>query len=342
MAKREFSLEIVDDKKIWESQLAKFLEGNFLQSWNWGEFQKKLGKVVLRFFIFEGKEIVGLVQMVKEQATRGPYLSAAGGPLINWQDKELVSWLLQTLKLEAKKQKVWFVRFRPQQIETSQLEELVKKNGAKKAPMHLTADLTLQLDLKLSEEELLSQMRKNHRNLIRRAERDGITTKISTDPADMEEFCDWQEYLAKKHHFIPFSREFLKTQFEVFVSDNQVALISSYSGNKLLASAFVIFYNKEAVYHYGISTPDNDKLPGSYAVQWRAIEEARNRGCQFYNFWGVAPEGEKQHRFAGVSMFKRGFGGFEVDYLSARDLPVSSLYYLTYGFEKIRHYRRKL
>jgi lipid II:glycine glycyltransferase (peptidoglycan interpeptide bridge formation enzyme) len=115
-----------------------------------------------------------------------------------------------------------------------------------------------------------------------------------------------------------------------------VAFINSYQDDKLLASAFVIFYNHEAVYHYGVSTPDNDDWPGSYATQWAAIQEGKKRDCHVYNFWGIAPEDQPDHRFAGVSLFKRGFGGQEVPYLPAHDLGVTPFYWLTRGFELIR------
>ena len=112
--------------------------------------------------------------------------------------------------------------------------------------------------------------------------------------------------------------------------------------NYLLASAFVIFYGNEAVYHYGVSTDANRTMPGAYAVQWRAILEAKQRGMKRYNFWGVAPKNETNHRFAGVSTFKRGFGGNEVQYVPAHDKVLSQKYYLIWILETIRRKLRRL
>jgi lipid II:glycine glycyltransferase (peptidoglycan interpeptide bridge formation enzyme) len=136
--------------------------------------------------------------------------------------------------------------------------------------------------------------------------------------------------------------QFLYEQFSVFAADDQAALIHSYLNDQLLATAYVLFYNREAVYHYGISTPANERLPGSYAAQWTAILEAKRRDCTAYNFWGVAPKDETNHRFAGVSTFKRGFGGEEVAYLPAHDLPTSPIYQLTHLFETLRKKARHL
>ncbi len=225
---------------------------------------------------------------------------------------------------------------------TPELLSILQAAKCQLAPMHLTADLTLQLDLQQPDESILMQMRKNTRYEIKRVDKLGITTALSINPDDIRLFYDIQCQVAKRHNFVPFSYEFFYEQFRTFSETGNVALISSYKDDVLLAAAFIIFYNGEAVYHYGVSTEQNNKLPGSYACQWRAIQEAKARGCIRYNFWGIAPEDQPQHRFAGVSLFKRGFGGTEVEYLPAHDIPVTPLYWITYGFEKLRKWKRKL
>ncbi|MFH2118685.1 MAG: peptidoglycan bridge formation glycyltransferase FemA/FemB family protein [Candidatus Paceibacterota bacterium] len=339
-----FSFNLIDDKQTWEAYLATRPEANFLQSWSWGEFQNQLGKACFRYFVANQTETVGALMIVKETAKRGNYLSLAGGPLINWKtinDQELTE-IFDFLKGLAKQEKCLFVRFRPQELDSPELRQKLNRLSIKPSPMHLTADLTLQLNLAQTEEEILAGMRKNTRYEVRSAERKNIITQISKNPEEIKEFFEHQLKLARKHNFVPFSYDFLVKQFQVFVADDQAALISSYLNNQLLATAYVLFYNREAVYHYGISTSENDRLPGSYACQWTAILEAKRRGCTTYNFWGIAPKDETSHRFAGVSIFKRGFGGQEIAYLPAHDLPTSPLYSLTYSFEMLRKKARHL
>lgn len=344
-----------EEKKEWEEFIHSRNEANFLQSYNWGKFQSQLNKKVFYLFLCEGEneeiaEKIGAVLAIKEVAKRGSYLTIAGGPIIDWESKNVennFNFLTAELKKLAKSEDCSFVRMRPQVKESSEIVDFVEKNGWVKSPMHVTADLTLQLDLSQTEEELLMQMRKNTRYEVRQAGKRGIIVEQKKDPAEIKEFFDHQLILAEKHGFVPFSFDFLHEQFKAFVEDDQVALFHSFlpgegGVKKLLASAFIIFYNSEAVYHYGISTPENDRQPGSYACQWAAILEAKKRGCRFYNFWGIAPKEDRGHRFAGVSTFKRGFGGQEVQYLSAHDLPVSWQYNLVKTFETVRKKARKL
>jgi len=343
----KFQIKLLKDKQKWEKYVLSRPEANFLQSYNWGEFQQALNKKFFPLAVFnQDNKQVAAAMVIKETAKRGDYLTVAGGPLLNWQSTEkkvLLKVILQELKKLAKKEGCWFVRIRPQCQQTEKIQKMVNELGLKQAPMHLTADLTLELDITPDEDEILMQMRKNTRYSVRKSKRDGIYTNLSQDPQQIQEFYDYQLYLAEKHDFVPFSYDFLHEQFKVFVQDDQVALLSSYNKqDKLLASAFVIFYNQQAIYHYGISTPDNDRQPGSYAVLWAAIQEAKKRDCHTFNFWGIAPEDDPEHRFAGVSIFKRGFGGKEVQYLPAHDLVVNSAYYLTRAFETLRKKVRKL
>ncbi len=336
--------QLIDNQQLWEQYVLSRPEANFLQSANWAEFQQALGKKVFLIGVFDNQQQVGAMLAVKENAKRGNYLAIAGGPLLDWQqltDQQLKE-VFGYLKKLAKQERCLFVRFRPQALDTPELRQKLSVLNIKESPMHLTADLTLQLNLEQTPEEILNGMRKNTRYEVRKAEKEGITVITSSNPDDIKEFYEHQLELAAKHHFVPFSYEFLHEQFRIFAADNQALLISSYQNGKLLATAYVLFYNREAVYHYGISTDTNDRLPGSYACQWAAILEAQQRGCRVYNFWGIAPKEDTEHRFAGVSTFKRGFGGDEVAYLPAHDLPVSPLYKLTYWFEMLRKRSRHL
>ena len=73
-----------------------------------------------------------------------------------------------------------------------------------------------------------------------------------------------------------------------------------------------------------------------------AMRDARARGIKRYSLWGIVGENETNHRFYGVSQFKRGFGVDELKYLPAHDLVISPIKYLkTWLVEtlrrKIRH-----
>jgi len=339
----EITIGNIADKKTWEEFVLGKNEANFLQSWSWGEFHKAYGKQIFRTGFFEKEKLTGIMLSVIEPAKRGRYLTVPGGPIINWGDKDLINAFTKQIKIIAQENNCVFVRVRPQLKSSGFSENIFKNLGFVKAPMHLHAELTSQLDIAKSEEELLSQMRKTTRYEIKRGIREKVKIITSNDPSDIKKFYDLQIETAKRQGFVPFSLKFLTEQFKVFSVNKNALLYSAYLVNKLLAQAFVIFYNKEAVYHYGASTKEGRHYPGTYLIQWEAIREAKKRGMTRYNLWGVAPEGKKSHRFSGLSLFKRGFGGEDFQYLPAQDLIINKPRYLiNYLIESFRKKIRRV
>lgn len=332
----------IKDKKTWEDFLNEYVGANFLQSYNWGEFQKSMGNQVWRLGIYNKNILKGVVQFYKEKAKRGHYFACPGGPLLDFSQKEEFESLLAYIKLLGKKEKVWFFRCRPQLINSLANKDLFSKYNFYKSPMHLTADLTLQLDISKDLDEILKGMRKNTRYAVRKAEKSKLKIVQSQKLEYIDLLFKLQTKTQQKHKFVAFSKSFFQKQFAVFLADNQAVLFLAYQGDILCAVAFIIFYKDEAVYHYAGNSSLAYKNNASYLIQWEAIKEAKKRNLKKYNFWGVAPKDSPKHRYWGVSIFKRGFGGEEVSYLSARDLLISPCYYLTRVFEFGRKRLRKL
>ncbi|MBI4089737.1 MAG: peptidoglycan bridge formation glycyltransferase FemA/FemB family protein [Candidatus Levybacteria bacterium] len=333
----------ITDKKSWEDFVLGRNEANFLQSWDWGEFHKALGKTIGRVGFYNEDKLVGVMLSVVEPAKRGKYLTVPGGPIINWQDREVVSVFRDEIKKIAKENNCVFVRVRPQLKSDEFSKKIFKDAGFIKAPIHLHAELTTQLNIAKSEEELLIGMRKTTRYEIKKAIKEGIKITTSTDKKEIKNFYDLQIETAKRQKFVPFSYKFLYEQFKIFAENGNAFLYKAEFENKLLAQAFIIFYGKEAVYHYGASTDEGRHHPGAYLIQWEAIREAKKRNMARYNFWGVAPLNKTDHRFAGLSLFKRGFGGEDFEYLNAQDLIINyPRYTLNYTIETIRKLIRKV
>lgn len=211
----------ISDKESWESFIGSRDEANFLQSWNWGTFHENLGKKIFRIGLLKKDELLGCALSIKEVAKRGTYLTIAGGPILDLKEKQRLKTLIQYIKAVALKEGSAFIRLRPQVVDTLENRKILTSLGFRLSPMHLTADLTAQLDLAKTEEELLAEMRKNTRYEIRKSQKLEINVKKSQDLKDIKEFNRHQVALARKHKFVPFSYEFLYEQFKTFASDDQ-------------------------------------------------------------------------------------------------------------------------
>jgi lipid II:glycine glycyltransferase (peptidoglycan interpeptide bridge formation enzyme) len=333
------------EKSRWEESLLNCKEKTFCQSWNWGEFNKLMGDKVFRFEIYEGDELLALCQVLRVKAKRGVFIFVPHGPVILKENKkeEVVSFLLNHLKELGKKEKASFIRFSPIMERNDENISIWKKLGFKNAPIHMHPELTWELDIRKNEEDTLRDMRKTTRYLIRQAEKiEGVEILKSDNEKDLEGFEKVYKETAERHSFTPFSKKYLEKELKAFKDDNQVVVFLGKYNGEVVSSAMIIFWSGIGFYHQGASSFKYNKVPVSYLLQWEAIREAKRRGCQFYNFWGIAPEEDKNHPWAGLSLFKKGFGGYKKEYVKTQDYPLSPFYYLIYIFELLRKKKRNL
>ena len=84
-------------------------------------------------------------------------------------------------------------------------------------------------------------------------------------------------------------------------------------------------------------------MPGAYALLWQAMHDLKKAGYQRFNLWGIAPAGQPNHRYAGVTTFKTGFGGDIVEYVPAHDMIISRIKYIkNWAVETARKKKRRL
>ncbi len=353
-------MEIIEiqNKEVWESFLGQCQEKTFLQSWNWGEFQQKMGNRIWRLGVFDNEELVMVALVSKIIARRGTFLLIQHGPnFLNPNDKiqssnqaqssksQILNTLLERLKKIAKEEKAVFARMNQLWEDNAENHDALKKLGLRKAAMHANAyEATWQLDIRPAEDEILAKMRKTTRYLIRLAQKNpDITIEKSIKSENIEIYQRLNKEVAKRQKFAAFSPEYIKNEFETFIEDGQTALFFGKYKGEVVCGALIIFWSNIAFYHQAASLEKFAKFSIPYLLQWEAIKEAKNKGCQVYDFWGYTdPQKYPRHPWAGPTLFKMGFGGGAKEYIETQDLPFSPKYWLTYAFEKIRKLKRGL
>ena len=105
----------------------------------------------------------------------------------------------------------------------------------------------------------------------------------------------------------------------------------------MLAGIVTLFRGPSAVYLYGASSGKKRNLMAPYALQVKAMEDAKASGCVEYDLYGIPPNNDPDHPMAGLYLFKTGFGGKIVHRPGCWDYPCYNLLYHVYFFaEKIR------
>lgn len=347
------------DAREWDAFIASQPWRPFLQSWTMGEVYADIGQKAVRIIAHEGHTIHGVCFGHVVPARRGKHISVPYGPLIDETLLQgdiamITAAMVAELKREAAKRGASFVRmspFWPQGRHSKAVEAL----GSIESPLHLLAEHVWYLPLEDSsgkrktEDELQAAMRKTTRNLIRRAEKDGVTIIASEDPVkDLPEFLALHDETKKRHGFTAYTDAFFEYQVKRFSQRKECTLyLAKYQGKTIAASIHMHAFG-ETSYHHGASSSEHQKIPASYLLQWTAIKDAMKRGDRIYNFWGIAPLDETgnvagalgKHPFGGVTLFKTGFGGHILNLVHCKDAPVSKSYWLTYAFERYRKWKR--
>lgn len=201
------------------------------------------------------------------------------------------------------------------------------------------AHATFLLDLRKSEEELLSSMHPKTRYNIGLAKRKGVEIKIGDSQEMLETFLALFRETALRQNFFNHPDGYYKTLFSVFQKRKAVAIVTGYYQGKPLVSMFFLFYNKTLFYPYGASTLAHKEVMAPYLVFWEAIRLGKNRGCHYFDLWNclLPKEENPAHPWYGFHRFKKGFGGDLVRFCGAYDLVlIPQLYPAVLFLNKIR------
>lgn len=335
------NLVAVTDKNSWNNAIDRHPEANFLQAWQYGAVQQGLGHRVLRYQLMDGESIRGNMQLIIKNAKRGRFIEIPGGPLIDWQNTALLRDTLRHLVRIGEQNHCVFVRFRAQISDSETIRSRLLDYALRPSPMHVTADHTSIIDLTKSSDELLANMRQQTRYEVKRAAKRDIIITSSRTPEVIETLHSVQLDTARRQNFIPPSQKYLQLLVREF--GKQATIYQAKRDDILLNTALVINYGAECDYLEAASTIDARREPGAYAIIWQAIQDAQSAGIARLNLWGTAPPDTPQHRYAGVTTFKHGFGGDNIAYLPPHDIVIQPLRYkINYLIETVRKKRRHL
>ena len=336
----------ISDQKLWDNFVTENATDTFLQSWQWGEFNKKLGEFVWRLGIYSGRSLVAVALVVKVGARRGRFLFVPHGPIIK---KELsstsrkmvvVTVLTNWLKNKSKETNSSFFRI-ASVFERNEANILIfRKLGYRNAPIHMHAEQSWILDITPDNTTLISQMRKTTRQIIRKEKQYQAEIKKSQNVKDIGLFSDLYNKSVKNRGFSGYKKKYLESEFVSF-APGRARLYFAYHNGNLLAAAFVILFGKSGFYHHGATNIENLLIPASHLLQWSIIQDLKKDGFQYYNFWGIAPEDKTTHPWRGLTLFKKGFGGGAKNYVKTQDYVVDWVYFINWSVETIRRFTRR-
>ncbi|HUT96119.1 MAG TPA: peptidoglycan bridge formation glycyltransferase FemA/FemB family protein [Candidatus Paceibacterota bacterium] len=286
---------------------------SFLQSSEWADFQKRLGRSVWQI---DGINVIKHKLPMNKSYLYSPYLDLP---------RDIDKFVKQIGKI-AKKENAIFFKIEPLNYARGKfaLEDFgfIKSNNIQ--PLR-----TIVLDIIKSEQEILNQMHSKMRYNINLAQKKGIVVRVGNNQHDFEEFWRLTLKTGKKDGFRHYTKEYYKKMLEIpgiklFLAEYSSTSLGA-SQNKIIVANIVVFYGQMAIYLHGASDYEYRNLMAAPLLQWHQILEAKKAGCAEYDFWGI-----DEIKWPGVTRFKKSFGGKEIIYPGAYDLVFQPMWYRIY------------
>ncbi|MDQ3880731.1 MAG: peptidoglycan bridge formation glycyltransferase FemA/FemB family protein, partial [Chloroflexota bacterium] len=192
------------------------------------------------------------------------------------------------------------------------------------------------VDLPPSDDELLAGFDKDTRYAVRRAQREGVEVACTTDAVDTRPIDELHRLVVETQRRAGFPLpplERYRVAWRALGGAGRAAILEARRSGELLAAALLVVEGDRSFYLFSGSRREAAGEPkhyASYAVQWEMMRIARSMGSRAHDLWGVAPAGAgPDHPWHGVGLFKRGFGGREVQWAGSWDLVVAPGLYAT-------------
>jgi peptidoglycan pentaglycine glycine transferase (the first glycine) len=303
--------------------------GHVLQSYEWGEFKRRLGWRPIRLVLERDGKVVGLGQFLAYNTAPVPgvLLYCTKGPWLPWDEEEAVRTFFEGVRAVAGREGAHTVKIEPEVLEQHEdVKALLGGIGFRKARYDLNQKTTLVVDLSLPEEELLARMRSKTRYNVRLAARKGVEVVEPDFEEAWETFYEWMKATSarKEDYVLRRPRDYLRGVMGAMHEAGQGHLFLAKHEGTPLAGMYVFTFGDKYWYMYGASSDEKRNLKPNYLLQWEVMRWARERGLTHYDMVGVpkAEDLDESSSLWGVYKFKEGFGGEIVDSLGCFDLPV--------------------
>lgn len=327
---------------------------SFLQSTEWEDFQKSLGREVFRV---DGKLVIKYPLVLGQN-----YLYSPRPEFKN--PKEAKIFVEHVRKIAKQGTHIFFMRFEPccvgEMLHNKDcLCHTFKKTKCRQPENSLILDLAGK-----SEETILSEMKQKTRYNIRLAEKKGVKVRSSTDTADIDIFYNIALETSERDGFNYHPRGYYQKMMSVLGPKNNLKLYIAEHEGRAIAAILVFYYQKTVTYLHGASSNSQRNVMAPFLLQWQAICDAKKAEFTEYDFWGVAPpkdlekkigsrkievlEGKPKyepdiarmilentdHPWAGITRFKFGFApnGKIVHYPGCFEVVFRQGRYLLYSF----------
>ena len=338
-------MEIIDANPIGRQTWNLFIQKNyppigaFMQSWEWGEFQLKMGRKIGRYFVVEDGINIAAFTLVQYRLRFGlTYGYLPRGPVVATDKRYQSTQILDLIKIWAVGgfPKFIFLRLEPP---FTKVDRDLERRGFYLPKYYVQPRYNLAVRLDKSEEEILKNFHPSTRSNLNRAEKRGVTVQIksSVSAADYAEFESMMKQTMIRtngRNAYP-GRLYFQSLFKSIPSVTEpyeptklsMGIFYGYQNGKPASVYFVVYFAGTATYLYGASYSDALNSKVATYLHWAAMKEARRLGLKYYDLGGI-----DEARWPSLTNFKKQFRGEKFSYIGNIDIPLRRGLHWAYDF----------
>ncbi|MBR3414969.1 peptidoglycan bridge formation glycyltransferase FemA/FemB family protein [Candidatus Saccharibacteria bacterium] len=348
-------------KELKETEFEKFAKNHpqfsFFQTKEIANYREQKGwqKHYVGLVDKNNKIIAATMMVSKPVALNQKIFYAPRGPLIDYENPEVLKIFFENLKQYIKERGGYVFRFDPyfelreRDIDGNIVEggenheqaiENLKNLGIKVDPHPDQIKWLFALDLDKPPEELKKSFRQNTRNLINRALRSDIKIReLKRD--ELKDFYKMCSQTAKRKGFEHENKplEYYEAFYDLFKEDVKFWMAETKDENgkplNLSCGMFILSGNHEIIYLIAGNDEKYLDKNAQYLIQWEIIKYAYEHKYPRYNFYGISGNFDKNDPAYGMYRFKKGFGGRVIELIGGFEMPITKSYYLHKIKEKL-------
>lgn len=312
--------------------------GCFTQSENWCVVKKCWKNERLIVYDNDGN-IKGTMQILikKIPILNTTFMYSPRGPVCNYNDKEILSKLLEGAKRLAQTHHAYMLKIDPMvDKDNSEAINNFISLGFRydaDAPEDNTVQCKRNYILDIcgkNEDEVFSSFHSKWRYNIRLAMKKGVICGHYGEEK-LDDFFRLMDETGKRDKFSIRSKEYFSDFLKAF-GDNARLYMCYAPDGKAISGAIAVNYANRVSYVYGASGNHQRNLMPNYLMQWNMIKWAIESGCDIYDFMGIPHCDDESHPNYGVYRFKKGFNGSVVRYAGEFDFIFSPAKYKIISF----------
>ncbi len=342
--------------KIEPEEFRKFADKSkgksFMQTPEIARYRESNGWTPYYFAVEEDNKILGASMLVAKPTFLGKStFITPGGPLLDYEDANQVNFFFKNLIKYLKAHNGYTLHIDPyyELVERDRNGDMVEKGfnhdkamrnlralGFNESPGTGQPKYLFVLDLKnQTEDQIFTDMKRNTRNHIRKAEKQGVEIR-ELKREELNVFKEITESTSARRNFTDKPLSYYEQMYDLFHGRGEVKFIlaeAEIDGKKVpLSAAMFMLYGDEVIYLFSGSDEKYMKeYNAQYLIQWHMIKYGIKHKFKTFNFYGINGLPNKSSKDYGIYDFKKGFTsektGRVIELLGSYELPVNHIFF---------------